>query len=227
LVERTTNVPISKELSMATIVVFGGTGYTGGNVVREAAARGHQVVSVGRSDPAERVEGVRYETGAAEEVAARVIPGADTVVAALSPRGDMAGRLVDVYRELMRLSGQAGARYLQVGGFSSMRPASGLPRFVEGEIAEEYRPEALEGEASRVLLVEEAPEELDWVFVSPSATYGAWAAGERTGTYRVGGEVALFDDAGESNISGADFALAIVDEIENQTHHREHIGVAY
>jgi uncharacterized protein len=65
------------------------------------------------------------------------------------------------------------------------------------------------------------------VFVSPAGTYGAWAPGERTGTYRVGGEVALFDAEGGSNISGGDFAAAVVDEIETPTHHREHIGVAY
>jgi putative NADH-flavin reductase len=212
---------------MATIVVFGGTGYTGSNIVREAASRGHQVISVSRSEPKERVEGVRYEVGAAEAVAARVIPGADAVVASLAPRGDMAGRLVEVYRALARLSAAAGARYLQVGGFSSLRPAPEAPRFVEDEIPEEYRAEALEGEATRVMLVDEAPEELDWVFVSPAGAYGAWAAGERTGTYRVGGEVALFDAEGGSNISGADFALAVVDEIETPVHHREQLGVAY
>jgi uncharacterized protein len=212
---------------MATIVVFGGTGYTGNNIVREAASRGHEVISVSRSEPNEPVEGVRYETGAAEDVAARVIPGADAVVAALSPRGDMTGRLVEVYEELARLAAEAGARYVQVGGFSSLRPAPDKPRFVEGEIAEEYRAEALEGEATRLLLVERAPDGLDWVFVSPAGTYGAWVAGERTGTYRVGGEVALFDAEGGSNISGADFALAVVDEIERAEHHREHIGVAY
>jgi putative NADH-flavin reductase len=212
---------------MATIVVFGGTGYTGGNVVREAASRGHRVISVSRSEPETAIDGVQYEIGRAEEVAPRVIPGADAVVAALSPRGDMAGRLVPVYGALARLSAQAGARYLQIGGFSSLRPASDAPRFVEGEIAQQYRDEALEGEATRALLVDDAPEELDWVFVSPAGTYGAWAAGERTGAYRVGGEVALFDQEGGSNISGADFALALVDEIETARHHREHIGVAY
>jgi putative NADH-flavin reductase len=212
---------------MATIVVFGGTGYTGHHIVSEAASRGHAVISVSRSAPGEPVEGVRYETGAAEEVAKRVVPGADAVVAALSPRGDMAGRLVEVYSELARASAEAGARYLQVGGFSSLRPAPGEPRVVEGEIAEQYRAEALEGEATRVLLAENAPDGLDWVFVSPAGTYGAWAAGERTGSYRVGGDVALLDAEGGSNISGADFARAIVEEIENPAHHREHIGVAY
>ena len=212
---------------MATVVVFGGTGYTGSNVVREAASRGHQVVSVSRSEPAERLDGVRYELGHAAELAAQVVPGADAVVATLSPRGDMAGRLVDVYADLAQRAADAGARYVQVGGFSSLRPAEGAPRFVEGDVPEEYRAEAQEGEATRVLLAERAPHDLDWVFVSPAGAYGAWAPGERTGGYRVGGEVALFDAEGSSTVSGADFAVAIVDEVEQRRHSREHIGVAY
>lgn len=212
---------------MATIVVFGGTGYTGGNVVREASTRGHRVVSVSRSQPPDPVEGVEYVTGTVEEVAGRVIPGADAVVAALSPRGDLSGRLVEVYRDLSQRSAAAGARYIQVGGFSSLRPAAGAPRFVEGDIPEQFRDEALEGEATRVMLAEDAPEGLDWVFVSPAGGYGAWAAGERTGSFRVGDDVALFDEEGGSNISGADFAAAIVDEIERPTRHRAHMSVAY
>jgi putative NADH-flavin reductase len=209
------------------IVVFGGTGYTGSNVVREAVARGHEVVSVSRSQPSAPVEGARYEVGDVQQLAPTVVPGADAVVATLSPRGDLAGRLVEVYGELARLSAATGARYLQVGGFSSLRPAPDAPRFVEGEVPEEYRAEAVEGEATRVLLAERAPADLDWVFVSPAGSYGAWAPGERTGTYRVGGEVALFDADGGSNVSGPDFAAAIVDEVEQAAHPRGHIGVAY
>ena len=53
-----------------------------------------------------------------------------------------------------------------------------------------------------------APEQLDWFFLSPAMNFGALAPGE-------------------SAISGADFALAIVDEIENRVHRRAHFGVAY
>src|SRR4051794_40279706 len=121
---------------MSTIVVFGGTGYTGGNVVREAASRGHEVIAVSRSAPKASIPGARYEVGTVEDVAPRVVPGADVVVAALAPRGAMPGGLVDAYDELARLSSEAGARYLQVGGFSSLRPAPDQPRFVGGEIPE-------------------------------------------------------------------------------------------
>lgn len=212
---------------MVTIVVVGGTGYTGGNIVREAASRGHRVISISRARPKEPTAGVKYEAGAVEDLAPRLVPGVDAVVAAMSPRGDMAGRLVSVYREIARAAAETGARYLQIGGFSSLRPAPGKPRFVEGEIPEQFRAESLEGEATRVMLVNDAPAALDWVFFSPAAGYGAWAAGERTGRYRMGDEVALFDAEGESNISGADFALAVVDEIEARNHTREQLGVAY
>lgn len=215
---------------MATIVVFGGTGYTGGNLVREAAQRGHQVVSVSRTAPTDPVDDVHYETGDVEAVAPHVITGgiahADVVIAAISPRGEMAGRLVDVYRRLAQLADQAGARYIQIGGFNSLRPAAGAPRFAEGEIPPEYRSEALEGDATRAMLASDAPEGLDWLFVSPPAEYGVWAPGERTGRYRVGDDVALFDEDGSSRISGADLAVAIIDEIENPTRHRAHIGIA-
>jgi len=36
---------------MATIVIVRGTGYTGANIAREAASRGHAVVSISRSQP--------------------------------------------------------------------------------------------------------------------------------------------------------------------------------
>jgi putative NADH-flavin reductase len=212
---------------MSSIVVFGGTGYTGGNIVREAVSRGHHVVSVSRSAPKEPVPGVQYETGPVEEVAPRVIPGADAVVATLSPRGDLAGRLVAVYRDLAQQSAAVGARYLQIGGFSSLRPAPGQPRFVEGDVPEQFRAEALEGDATRAMLADTAPDDLDWVFVSPAGGYGSWAAGESTGSYRVGDDVALVDDSGASNISGADVARAVVDQIDNPIHHRAHIGIAY
>lgn len=48
---------------MTRITVLGGTGYAGGHIVREAAARGHEVTSVSRTLPEDRVEGVTYRAG--------------------------------------------------------------------------------------------------------------------------------------------------------------------
>ena len=216
---------------MTRITVVGGTGYAGSAIVAEAARRGHEVVSVSRSVPAEeaRVEGVRYETGSLvdADVRARAVADAQVVVSSLSPRGELDGRIVEVDRELAALAEQHGARFVVVGGYSSLRLEEGGPRQAEtGQIPPEYAGEALQmNEVLGELLA--SAESLDFTFVSPAMQFGAYAPGEALGRYRVGGEVAFTDEAGVSAVSGADFALAIVDEIEKPAHRREHISVAY
>jgi putative NADH-flavin reductase len=216
---------------MTRITVVGGTGYAGSAIVAEAARRGHEVVSVSRSVPAEeaRVAGVRYETGSLvdADVRARAVADAQVVVSSLSPRGELDGRIVEVDRELAALAEQHGARFVVVGGYSSLRLEEGGPRQAEtGQIPPEYAGEALQmNEVLSELLA--STESLDFTFVSPAMQFGAYAPGEALGRYRVGGEVAFTDEDGVSAVSGADFALAIVDEIETPAHRREHISVAY
>jgi putative NADH-flavin reductase len=216
---------------MTRITVVGGTGYAGSAIVAEAARRGHEVVSVSRSVPAEeaRVAGVRYETGSLvdADVRARAVADAQVVVSSLSPRGELDGRIVEVDRELAALAEQHGARFVVVGGYSSLRLEEGGPRQAEtGQIPPEYAGEALQmNEVLGELLA--SAESLDFTFVSPAMQFGAYAPGEALGRYRVGGEVAFTDQDGVSAVSGADFALAIVDEIEGPAHRREHISVAY
>jgi uncharacterized protein len=43
----------------------------------------------------------------------------------------------------------------------------------------------------------------------------------------VGGDVLLVDENGKSEISGEDFAVAFVDEIEQPKHHRTRFTVGY
>jgi uncharacterized protein len=214
-------------VDMARVVVIGGTGFTGSRIVREAAGRGHEVVSLSRSVPAEEVDGVEYSTGSAADAGA-LITGADVVVGALSPRGDNAGALVDVYARIADQAAQADARLVVVGGFSSLRPTAGAPRFAEGDdLPPQFAGEAREMNAVLGAL-SATPETLDWLFVSPAATYGAYAPpSDPRGEYRVGQDVALFDADGESLISGEDFATAVVDEIESPTRRRAQIHFAY
>ena len=69
--------------------------------------------------------------------------------------------------------------------------------------------------------------DIDWVFLSPAANLGNLKPGIRTGKYRVGKDDLLVDDKGESFISVEDFAVAMVDELENPVHHQERFTVAY
>src|SRR5580700_3498194 len=94
-------VDILKEgIPMSRITVIGGTGYAGSAIVAEAAARGHEVTALSRSLPDDRDPRVNYVQGDATSGAtlASVVSGADVVVAALAPRGPLAGPFRDVNR---------------------------------------------------------------------------------------------------------------------------------
>ena len=211
---------------MTAITVVGGTGYAGAAIVAEAARRGHTVTAISRTAPGTQAEGVDYVTG---DLTRSVpdIAGAEVVVAALSPRGDNAGKLRDAYRSLAQAAATNGARFVGIGGFSSLRPAEGAPRFVEGDdLPPEFAAEAREMNDILTDLATGSVD-VDWLFVSPAAEFGSHAPGEALGRYRVSGEVALFDQAGKSAISGADFARAVLDEIETPTRHRAQIHFAY
>ena len=214
---------------MARIAVLGGTGYAGGHIVREAVARGHQVTSYSRNAPAEPVEGATYVTGSATEdgFVSSVLADADVVVESLAPRGPLEGRVRPIVAALAAAAPSAGVRLGVIGGAGSLQVAPGGPQlFTTPEFPDAFKAEALEmGGALDDL--RETPAELDWFYVSPAAGFGGYAPGEATGSYRVGGDVLLADDEGTSFISGADLAVAIVDEIETPTHRRQRFTVAY
>jgi hypothetical protein len=62
-----------------------------------------------------------------------------------------------------------------------------------------------------------------WTFISPAGDFQA--EGERTGAYILAGEELTLNERGESIISYADYAIAMVDEIVSGNHIRERISV--
>ena len=74
---------------MVRIKVLGGTGFAGAAVVREAARRGHRVISYSRHRPDEPVEGVEYVTGSLLEPGslAPTVQDADGVRDVVATRG--------------------------------------------------------------------------------------------------------------------------------------------
>lgn len=64
---------------------------------------------------------------------------------------------------------------------------------------------------------------VNWTYVSPAGDFQA--DGERTGKYILGGEELVLSSKGESVISYADYAIAMVDEIESGKHIKERISV--
>lgn len=214
---------------MTRIAVIGGTGYAGGHIVRTGAGRGFEVVSYSRTLPDEPQPGVDYrQADARDRDAARaIVADADVVLVTVAPRGDMEGRVEGTVAQLAELAAEAGVRLGVVGGAGSLLVAEGGPKVMDTEgFPQEILPEVREAE--RILEHLRADESgLDWFYISPAGGFGAFAPGEALGTYRTGGDVLLVDDEGQSFISGADFGLAVVDEIEHPAHRRQRFTVAY
>lgn len=213
---------------MSRIAVIGGTGYAGSHIVAEAVDRGHTVLSVARTAPSERVTGVTYIEGTLMDVPGLVaeIQGAEVVVVSVPARGEMAGLLRPAVAELVATL-QPGTRIGVIGGAGGSLSAPGGPRVIDlPSFNDEYKPEAFE--AIGILDdLQTSDASIDWFYLHPAGGFGVWNPGERTGSYRDGGEVIVTDADGESFISGADLAVAVVDEIESPKHSRERFTVGY
>lgn len=214
---------------MTNIVIFGGTGYAGSHIAREAVARGHRVTSYSRHVPARPVEGVSYRVGsvADPEVVRAAADEADELVVAVHGADAGGVPLVRLVPRLARAALAGDARLSFVGGAGSTLVAPGGPRLVDTpEFREEWKPEAL-AHAEVLAALQTQPEPLRWFYVSPAAVFGSFAPGEDTGVYRTGGDLLVTKDDGGSEISGTDFARAYVDEIDRSEHPRRRFTVGH
>jgi len=214
---------------MAHLVVFGATGYAGGRIMDEALRRGDEVVAVARHvDALAERPGLTVRAGSVhdESLLSEVAAGADVLVVAVParPQDDQPG-LVDMIGPLGAIAGKAGVRLAFVGGAGSLALHEGGPLLIDTPgFPAEHRPEAA-AHAAVLAALRELPATVDWFYVSPPAQFGVWAAGERTGRYRVGDDVLIQDGNGGSTIGGDDYALAFVDEIVSPQHFRTRFTV--
>jgi putative NADH-flavin reductase len=214
---------------MARINVLGGTGYGGSAVAREAARRGHTVRSFSRRPPEEPAEGVAYTIGSLldPQTLEASVADADVTFVALSPRGDMAGRVEDIVRRLIERADPAGVRLGVLGGASSLLESEGGPRLFDVRPPPpEVLPEVQTG-LDLLEMLRASAASLDWFYVSPAFEFGAWVQAPVTRAYRISDGVLITDEQGTSRISGDDLALAVLDEIEEPRHHRQRFHVAH
>jgi putative NADH-flavin reductase len=185
----------------------------GSRIVAELGERGHEVIGASRASGAEITD---------PDAVAAATTGADAVVCAVSARG-ADYTLVDVARSLAEGVRRSGVRRLViVGGAGSLEVAPGARLVDTADFPEEWKAEALQ--AADALAAYRSIEDLDWTFVSPAAFIHP---GERTGRYRLDGDQLLVDDSGTSEISAEDYSVAIADLLEQGSHPRERVGVAW
>lgn len=201
------------------IAIIGAGGNVGQRLVAEALSRGHKVTAIGPNT--EKLTALGDVTAKAGDITkpgalAEALKGNDVVLSSVRFVNYTADQLLEAVRQ----SGVS--RLAVVGGAGSLTsPAGGLvkdgPNFPPAAL-----PEATAG--GHVLDGLRAETDIDWTFLSPSALF---AAGERTGTFRLGKNDLLIDADGKSHISYEDFAIAMLDEIEAPKHSRERFTVGY
>lgn len=200
------------------VAVIGASGRGGSRIVAELARRGHQVTAIARNP--EKIEAganITVRRGDVREVGfPGLLAGHDAVVSAV--------RFVDSDPDVLigavRTSGVT--RYAVMGGAGSLEVAPGKRLLDTPQFPEAAKAEANAGVAFLDKL--KAAKDLDWVFLSPAALI---AFGERTGKFRLGTDQFMTDANGKSTISFEDYAVAMVDELEQHNHSRERFSVAY
>ncbi|MGW9207783.1 NAD(P)-dependent oxidoreductase [Embleya sp. NPDC055664] len=221
---------------MARIALFGANGGIGVHILREALGRGHHVTAVVR-DPA-RLAGEEHErltvvTGDATDPAsaASVAAGHDALVSAIGggyvdgvAHAALVVAAAKALTEGLRSLGDAApARGLfVVGGAGSLRTPGG-DRVWDAEGIPELAVQIMRGQGA-ALDHYRTVTDVTWTYLSPAADIGP---GERTGVYRTGRDDLVVDADGVSRISVADYAVALLDEIETPKHTGERFTVAY
>ena len=218
---------------MKNVVLIGATGYVGSAILNELVNRGHKVTAVVR-DPdkvavREGVEAVKEDVTNVEGIA-KLAKGKDAVISAYNPgwaNPRQYEETLENYPLIVEAAKRAGVeRLLIVGGAGTLFVKPGLRLMDTGALPEAWMPGVKSlGEFYLNTLTKE--EDIDWIFLSPAANLGNLQPGTRTGKYRVGKDELLVDEKGNSFISGEDYAMAMVDELETPKHHKERYTVAY
>ncbi len=204
------------------IAVVSANGKEGKLIVREAMERGLDVTAVvrgeNRSDATQVIKKDLFDLTASD------LKGFDVVIDAFgawSPEtlplhGTSLKHLCDI------VSGQD-ARLLIVGGAGSLyvNPEHTLQLMDAPDFPNMFKP--LASAMGKALEELRTRDDVKWTYISPAADFRA--DGARTGKYILGGEELPLSSKGESTISYADYAVAMVDEAVNGDHVRQRISV--
>ncbi|WP_427886531.1 NAD(P)-dependent oxidoreductase [Kribbella sp. GL6] len=193
---------------MSKILVVGARGRAGSAAVAEARGRGHDVLGVARGGGDEAAAGDVLDSERIAELAA----GRDAVIAGVYGAGD--GFFPRSARALVKGLGKAGVRRLVWVGLASILPTADETLLMDTDgYPRKYRSFFLAHQAALDVF---AASDLDWVSLAPAGDFSDLSP---RGSYRAGPA-----DAG-ARISYADFAVALVDEVDHPSRHREAYGV--
>ncbi len=204
------------------IAVAAANGKAANKIISEAVDRGFDVTAFGRRENNTRANG--YGQKDLFAINAEDLKGFDAVVDAF---GAWTEETLPLHSASLKhlcdvLSGTE-TRLLVVGGAGSLfvdpehtATLSDAPGFPDA-----FKP--LAAAMAKALGELRSRSDVKWTYVSPAADF--LTDGEKSGRYILGGEELMLNDRGESVISYADYAVAMVDEIEKGAHIQQRISV--
>lgn len=204
------------------IAVVAANGKAGQLIVEEVVKRGHDVTAIVRSENKTQAQHLLKKD--LFNLTKEDLAGYDVVVTAFGAWTletlPLHSKSIEHFNDL--LAGTS-TRLLVVGGAGSLYvDKEKKVRLVDtAEFPAEYKPLA-SAQADELDLLR-TKKDLNWTFVSPAAEF--IPDGARTGEYILAGDFFTVNEAGESKISYADYAIAFVDEIESGKHIQERISV--
>jgi putative NADH-flavin reductase len=204
------------------IAIVAANGRTAKKVIDEALSRGFDVTAFGRGKNTTNAQS--YVQKDLFELTAGDLKDFDAVVDAFGAWTNETFPLhTTSLMHLCDILSGTNTRLLVVGGAGSLyvNPEHTMQVFNTPDFPDAFKPLASAMAAALEKLRERS--DVKWTYISPAGDYQA--DGERTGKYILGGEELTLNDKGESIISYADYAIAMVDEIERGGHIQQRISV--
>ena len=204
------------------IAVVCANGKAGQLIVKEALSRGLDVTAVvrggNRTEASQVIQKDLYDLTAAD------LKGFDVVVDAFGAwTEDTLPQHSTSLKHLCDILSGTDVRLLVVGGAGSLyvNPEHTAQVMDGPDFPDVFKP--LARALGKALAELRQRSDVKWTFVSPAGDFQA--EGERTGKYILGGEELTLNGRGESVISYADYAIAMVDEAVSGGHIRQRISV--
>ena len=204
------------------IAVVCANGKAGKLIVDEALSRGLDVTAVVRGSNKTKAPHAIIKD--ITELKANDLKGFDVVVDAF---GAWTPETLDMHSKTLKvlcdaLSGTE-TRLLVVGGAGSLyvNPEHTLQVYQTPDFPEVFKPLAMA--QAKALDELRKRDDVKWTVVSPAGDFQA--DGQRTGKYILAGEELTLNSKGESVISYADYAIAMVDEAVKGNHIKQRISV--
>ncbi|MCW2259031.1 MULTISPECIES: NAD(P)-dependent oxidoreductase [Sphingobacterium] len=207
------------------VAIIGASGFIGSAILNEALSRGHDITAIVRKPEKVTVSNPRLNVNKGdvikEEELVSLLKGNEAVISAYSANDS--STYVKAITAIINATKKAGiTRLLAVSGAGSLEVKPGVQLLDTPEFPAEWKDGAT---ATRDAFdVIKQVTDLDWSVLSPAMVI---EPGPRTGVFRLGKDQVLFNDKGESKISTADFAVALLDELERPAHIKQRFTLAY